>query len=72
MGVAAIGSRPHDAGRRVLGERPIQSQEVGGIALCLSTPAHARRWTLHLPAGWPWAAWFELALARLRCVAYAT
>jgi hypothetical protein len=32
----------------------------------------ARRWTLHLPAGWPWAAWFALALARLRCVAYAT
>jgi Transposase DDE domain group 1 len=32
----------------------------------------ARRWKLHLPAGWPWAAWFELALARLRCVAYAT
>jgi hypothetical protein len=24
------------------------------------------------PAGWPWAAWFELALARLRCIAYAT
>jgi hypothetical protein len=32
----------------------------------------ARRYTLHLPAGWPWAAWFELALARLRCLAYAT
>jgi hypothetical protein len=32
----------------------------------------ARRWTLHLPVGWPWAPWFELALARLRCVAYAT
>jgi hypothetical protein len=32
----------------------------------------ARRWRLHLPAGWPWAPWFELALARLRCVAYAT
>ncbi len=32
----------------------------------------ARRWTLHLPAGWPWAAWFQLALARLRCIAYAT
>jgi hypothetical protein len=32
----------------------------------------ARRYRLHLPAGWPWAAWFELALARLRCVAYAT
>jgi hypothetical protein len=31
----------------------------------------ARRLVLHLPAGWPWAAWFELALARLRCVAYA-
>jgi Transposase DDE domain group 1 len=32
----------------------------------------ARRLALHLPVGWPWAAWFELALARLRCVAYAT
>ena len=32
----------------------------------------ARRLILHLPAGWPWAAWFELALARLRCVAYTT
>ena len=32
----------------------------------------ARRWTLHLPADWPWAPWFELALARLRCVTYAT
>jgi Transposase DDE domain group 1 len=32
----------------------------------------ARQLVLHLPAGWPWAAWFELALARLRCVAYAT
>jgi Transposase DDE domain group 1 len=32
----------------------------------------ARRWRLHLPVGWPWAAWFELALARLRCVAYVT
>ena len=32
----------------------------------------ARRWTLHLPAGWPWAPWFELALARLRCIPYAT
>jgi hypothetical protein len=32
----------------------------------------ARRLILHLPAGWPWAAWFALALARLRCVAYAT
>jgi hypothetical protein len=31
-----------------------------------------RRLVLHLPAGWPWAAWFELALARLRCIAYAT
>jgi hypothetical protein len=32
----------------------------------------ARRLVLHLPVDWPWAAWFELALARLRCVAYAT
>ena len=26
----------------------------------------ARRWTLHLPAGWPWADEFLAALARLR------
>jgi hypothetical protein len=32
----------------------------------------ARRLVLHLPVCWPWAAWFDLALARLRCVAYAT
>jgi hypothetical protein len=32
----------------------------------------ARRLILHLPTGWPWAPWFELALARLRCIAYAT
>jgi hypothetical protein len=32
----------------------------------------ARRLILHLPVGWPWAAWFALALARLRCVPYAT
>jgi hypothetical protein len=32
----------------------------------------ARRCRLHLPAGWPWAPWFELALARLRCIPYAT
>ncbi len=30
----------------------------------------ARRQILHLPAGWPWASWFGLALAR--CAAYAT
>ena len=28
--------------------------------------------TLHLPRGWPWAHSFELALARLRCIPYAT
>jgi hypothetical protein len=32
----------------------------------------ARRATLHLPRGWPWAHSFELALARLRCIPYAT
>jgi hypothetical protein len=32
----------------------------------------ARRWILHLPASWPWAPWFELALARLRCIPYTT
>jgi hypothetical protein len=32
----------------------------------------ARRSTMHLPVGWPWAPGFELALARLRCVPYAT
>jgi hypothetical protein len=32
----------------------------------------ARRLVLQLPVGWPGAAWFALALARLRGVAYAT
>jgi Transposase DDE domain group 1 len=31
-----------------------------------------RRWRLHLPAGWPWAHSFTLALARLRCIPYLT
>ena len=32
----------------------------------------ARRWTLHLPTGWPWAHSFRMALARLRCIPYPT
>jgi hypothetical protein len=28
----------------------------------------ARRWMLHLPARWPWAHSFTMALARLRCI----
>jgi hypothetical protein len=28
----------------------------------------ARRWQLHLPARWPWAPSFTMALARLRCI----
>jgi hypothetical protein len=32
----------------------------------------ARRWRLHLPAGWPWAHPFTMALARLRCIPYPT
>jgi hypothetical protein len=32
----------------------------------------ARRPTLHLPAGWPWAHSFSMALARLRCIPYPT
>ena len=28
----------------------------------------ARRWRLHLPAGWPWAVGFAAALARLRAI----
>jgi hypothetical protein len=28
----------------------------------------ARRWTLHLPARWPWAHSFTMALAQLRCI----
>jgi hypothetical protein len=31
-----------------------------------------RRWRLHLPAGWPWAHSFTMALARLRCIPYPT
>jgi hypothetical protein len=29
---------------------------------------HARRWTLHLPARWPWQGDFEAALARIRAL----
>jgi hypothetical protein len=32
----------------------------------------ARRFTLHLPAGWPWAHSFTMALARLRCIPHPT
>jgi hypothetical protein len=32
----------------------------------------ARRWRLHLPAGWPWAHTFTMALARLRCIPHPT
>jgi hypothetical protein len=32
----------------------------------------ARRWRLHLPAGWPWAHPFQMALARLRCIPHPT
>jgi Transposase DDE domain group 1 len=32
----------------------------------------ARRGRLHLPAGWPWAHSFAMALARLRCIPYPT
>jgi Transposase DDE domain group 1 len=32
----------------------------------------ARRSTLHLPAGWPWAHSFTMALARLRCIPHPT
>jgi Transposase DDE domain group 1 len=32
----------------------------------------ARQWTLHLPAGWPWAHCFQMALARLRCIPHPT
>ena len=32
----------------------------------------ARQPTLHLPAGWPWAHSFTMALARLRCIPYPT
>jgi Transposase DDE domain group 1 len=31
-----------------------------------------RCWRLHLPAGWPWAHSFTMALARLRCIPHPT
>jgi hypothetical protein len=31
-----------------------------------------RQWMLHLPADWPWAHSFRMALARLRCIPYPT
>jgi hypothetical protein len=38
------------------------------IALPGRLTRSARRWTLHLPTGWPWAHSFTMALARLRCL----
>ena len=76
--------RPYDllrcaATSRVLGHRVMAPSTVVAKTLrrtLLSLPGRitrsARRLALHLPVGWPWAPWFELALARLRCVAYAT
>ena len=56
------------------GGKLVVAKTLRGTLLSLPgrIPRSARRWTLHLPAGWPWAAWFALALARLRCIAYAT
>jgi hypothetical protein len=68
------GAQPAALGRRHRAGRP---RGAGGGQDAAPDPTglpgrithSARRWTLHLPAGWPWAAWFALALARLRCVA---
>jgi hypothetical protein len=38
----------------------------GRLARC------GRRWMLHLPADWPWAHSFQMALARLRCIPHPT
>jgi hypothetical protein len=57
-----------DARQELMVAKPLRTP----LALPGRITRSARRWKLHLPAGWPWAAWFELALARLRCVAYAT
>ena len=38
------------------------------IALPGRLTRSARRWTLHLPTGWPWAHSLTMALARLRCL----
>jgi hypothetical protein len=60
------GDSPWPHGRSAAG----RSQQVVD-ARTREVTRSARRLILHLPAGWPWAAWFELTLARLRCVAYA-
>jgi hypothetical protein len=54
--------------------RPISKVEPAeaGVARRRASGGRSRRLILHLPLGWPWAAWFELALARLRCIAYVT
>jgi Transposase DDE domain group 1 len=57
-----------------IGDQPTVAKTLRRTLLMLPgrLTRSARRWRLHLPAGWPWAPWFELALARLRCIDYAT
>jgi hypothetical protein len=42
------------------------------LALPRRLTRSARQWRLHLPAGWPWAHSFTMALAQLRCIPYPT
>jgi len=60
LGLAAAGTVVAKTVRRTL------------LALPGRLTRSARRWTLHLPAGWPWAFSFTHALARLRCIPYTT
>ena len=55
------GRLPRRAGRR-------QDPAAHLLALPGRLTRTARRWTLHLPARWPWAHSFTMALARLRCI----
>jgi hypothetical protein len=60
LGLAAAGTVVAKTVRRTL------------LALPGRLTRSARRWTLHLPASWPWAFSFTHALARLRCIPYTT
>ena len=37
-----------------------------------SSRSHSGSLSLHLPAGWPWAHLFQMALVRLRCIPHPT
>jgi hypothetical protein len=71
-GAAALRVHPGGARRAATSPRWRPPSPDGPLTLPGRLTRSARQWTLHLPAGWPWAHLFTMALARLRCIPYPT